>query len=144
VERPYVFGQNEVTPADDDQFRRSEELVVVFLVYNPTLTPQDHFDLEVEYHFFERGGKAAEPPEMTAGSHPPLLAGERYFNQTIPQRFNPAVMGAAFDPEAGQPVLAGQEIPLAGFAPGEYRLAIKVTDRLSGKFVMRDVTFTVT
>jgi hypothetical protein len=141
VERPYVFGQNEITPAADQQFRRSEELVVVFLVYNPTVTPEKHFDVQVEYHFFQRstGGKQAAAP----GSHPPLLEGEQYFNHTIPQRFSPDMLGLQFDPDAGHPVLAGQGIPLAGFEPGDYRLAIKVIDRLSGKFVMRDVTFTV-
>jgi hypothetical protein len=143
VERPYVFGQNESTPASDQQFRRSEELLVVFLVYNPSVTPEKHFDVQVEYHFFQRAQTTRTQDSGTAGSHPPVLDGEQYFNHTVPQRFNPAVMGTQFDPDAGQPVLAGQGVPLAGFVPGDYRLAIKVIDRLSGKFVMRDVTFTV-
>ncbi len=143
VERPYVIGQNEITPAADDRFRRNEELVVVLLVYNQTVTPEKHFDLQVEYHFFQQVGKDRKPEGATAGSHPPARDGERYFNHTDPQRFNPAIMGAQFDPSAGHPVLAGQGIPLAGFDQGDYRLAIKVTDLLSGKFVMRDVAFTV-
>ncbi len=61
---PYVIGQNEITPAADDRFRRGEELVVVFLVYNPTVTPEKHFDIQVEYHFFQQGRRRAE-----AGSH---------------------------------------------------------------------------
>jgi hypothetical protein len=142
VERPYVIGQNEITPAVDERFRRTEELVVVFLVYNPTVTSEKHFDVQVEYHFFQHvvGGSKVED---AAGSHPPARDGERYFNHTDPQRFNPAIMGAQFDPGAGQPVLAGQGIPLAGFDRGDYRLAIKVTDLLSGKSVIRDVSFTV-
>ena len=55
VERPYVIGQNEIMPAVDRPFRRDEELVVVFLVYNPMVTPDKHFDLQVEYHFFRQG-----------------------------------------------------------------------------------------
>ncbi len=35
AERPYVIGLNEITPAADRRFRRDEELIVVFLVYNP-------------------------------------------------------------------------------------------------------------
>ena len=31
----------------------------------------------------------------------------------------------------------------AGFEPGDYRLAIRVTDLISGRVVTRDVTFTV-
>jgi hypothetical protein len=34
-------------------------------------------------------------------------------------------------------------VPLAGFQDGDYRLAIRVTDMLSGQFVLRDVHFTV-
>ena len=143
VERPYVIGQNEVTPAADDRFRRAEELVVVLLVYNQTVTPEKHFDIQVEYHFFQQVGAGRKAENAQAGSHPPARDGERYFNHTDPQRFNPAIMGAQFDPGAGHPVLAGQGIPLAGFEQGDYRLAIKVTDLLSGKFVTRDVTFSV-
>ena len=143
VERPYVIGQNEVTPAADDRFRRAEELVVVLLVYNQTVTPEKHFDIQVEYHFFQQVGAGRKAENAQAGSHPPAREGERYFNHTDPQRFNPAIMGAQFDPGAGHPVLAGQGIPLAGFEQGDYRLAIRVTDLLSGKFVTRDVTFSV-
>ena len=117
VERPYVIGQNEITPAADHRFRRSEELVVVFLVYNPTVTSEKHFDLQVEYHFFQRVRRAGSRRARRPGSHPPARDGERYFNHTDPQRFNPAIMGAQFDPGAGHPVLAGQGIPLAGFEP---------------------------
>jgi hypothetical protein len=143
VERPYVIGQNEITPATDDRFRRTEELVVVLLVYNQTVTTEKHFDLQVEYHFFQRVGTGRKAEAASAIPHPPAREGERYFNHTDPQRFNPAIMGAQFDPTAGRPVLAGQGIPLGGFDQGDYRLAIKVTDLLSGKFVTRDVTFTV-
>jgi len=141
VERPYVIGQNEIVPADDDRFQRGEELVVVFLVYNPTVTPDKRFDLQVEYHFFRSGagGKGSDGP----GTHPPARDGERYFNHTDPQRFNPAVMGGQFDPSGGQPVLAGQGVPLAAFEAGDYRLAITVTDVISGTTVTRDVAFTV-
>ena len=143
AERPYVIGQNDITPAADGLFGRDEELVVVFLVYNPTVSSDRKFDLQVEYHFFKRIGPGGKAGAGAVAPHPPSREGERYFNHTDPQRFNPATMGAQFDPGAGQPVLAGQGVPLAGFEPGEYRLAIKVTDLLSGKIVMRDVNFTV-
>src|SRR4029453_11077191 len=90
VERPYVIGQNEITPAADDRFRRTEELVVVLLVYNQTITTEKHFDLQVEYHFSRRagGGRKAEAASASAIPHPPARDGERYFNHTEPQRFN--------------------------------------------------------
>jgi hypothetical protein len=143
VERPYVIGQNDITPATDTKFKKDEELIVVFLVYNPTVTPEKKFDLQVEYHFFRVGQGTTADATAAAAPHPPEREGERYFNHTEPQRFNPAIMGAQFDPNAGHPVMAGQGIPLAGFEQGDYRLAIRVTDLISGKSLMRDVNFTV-
>lgn len=144
-ERPYVIGQNEITPAGDRSFRTSEELVVVFLIYNPFVTSERKFDLQVEYHFFRRGVAAVKETGAAhvAGSHPPEQEGERYFNHTDPQRFNPATLGMTFDPASGNPVLAGQGVPLAGFEAGNYRLAIRITDLLAGTSIMRDVHFTV-
>ena len=126
AERPYVIGRNDIEPALDTRFRRDQELIAVFLVYNPTVLPDRKFDVQVEYHFFLR------KPE-----------GEAYLNRTEPQRFNPAVLGAQFDPTAGHPLMAGQAVPLAAFQDGEYRLAIRVTDLISGKSITRDVNFTV-
>jgi hypothetical protein len=142
-ERPYVIGNREVQPATDALFRPSEELIVVFLVYNPAVTPAKHFDLEVEYHFFRknRAGDEGSGPAAPAGVA--ALAGERYFNRTEPQRFNPDILGPTFDPAAGQPVLAGQGVPLAGFPGGEYRLSVRVTDLVAGRSLERHVTFTV-
>lgn len=158
-ERPYVVGRNEITPAADRVFRRNEELIVVFLVYNPMVTTERQFDVKVEYHFFRKVGGARsgrdrrdEPDAAPAGGADPVRAGsahstarpgEQYFNHTEPQRFNPALMAAAFNPAGGEPVLAGQVVPLNGFEEGEYRLELQVLDLLSGKSLSRDVMFTV-
>ena len=61
-ERPYVIGTREIDPAADAVLRRSEELIVVFLVYNPAVTTDKHFDLEVEYHFFRKSRAGPEDP----------------------------------------------------------------------------------
>jgi hypothetical protein len=147
AERPYAIGRNEITPAADRRFGRNEELIVVFLVYNPMVTAERQFDVRVEYHFFRKVAGApsgAQPPGgVSPGTHPPGRVGEEYFNRTDPQRFNPALMGAAYDPATGDPVMAGQVVPLAGFEAGEYRLDVQVTDLLSGKSISRDVVFTV-
>jgi hypothetical protein len=143
AERPYVIGTREIEPASDSLFRPSEELIVVFLVYNPVVTPDRQFDLEVEYHFFRKGGAGPgdQQPGVPAGLS--ALPGERYFNRTEPQRFNAAILGPPFDPGAGQPVMAGQGVPLAGFPEGEYRLLIRVTDLISKRSLEREVAFTV-
>jgi hypothetical protein len=143
AERPYAIGRNEITPAVDRTFHRAEELIVVFLVYNPTITTERHFDVKVEYHFFRQARAGQVAAVAQPGPHPPERPGEAYFNHTDPQRFNPALMGAGFDPGRGEPVMAGQVVPLNGFQEGEYRLAVQVTDLLSGQSVSRDVFFTV-
>ena len=143
--RPYVIGLSEIEPAADTILRRDEELIVVFLVYNPFVTPERKFDIEVEYHFYTRAGDAPARDGRAAEGvgRPPARDGERYFNHTKPQRFTPAIMGPQFDPSAGHPLMAGQGVPLASFPAGEYRLAIKVTDIVTGKSILRDVTFTI-
>ena len=107
-------------------FGGPDELIVVFLIYNPSTGADRHFDVQVDYHLYKK-----------------LREGEHYVTRTNPQRFNPSMMGAHFDPAAGQPVLAGQGIPLSSFETGEYRLGITVTDLLSRKAIARDVVFTV-
>jgi hypothetical protein len=144
VDRPYLIGLSEIRPAADNVFRRDEELIVVFLVYNPSVTPERKFDIEVEYHFFIETGGGAPDRDVPAESSPPFARdGERYFNHTKPQRFTPAIMGPQFDPTAGQPLMAGQGVPLAAFPEGEYRLSIRVTDIVTGKSIVRDVSFSV-
>jgi hypothetical protein len=115
------------------------------LVYNPSINQAKHFDLEVEYHFFRKSRVGSQPEDPPAGVPPGVaeLPGERYFNRTESQRFNPQTLGAQFDPGSGQPVMAGQGVPLGGFPEGDYRLSIKVTDLVSGRSISRDVTFTV-
>lgn len=140
LERPYVIGQNEVDVAPVSTFRRDREMIVVFLIYNPTVAADKRFDVQVDYHVFRRTG-TDEP--ASAGDQPPARRGERYVSRTTPQRFNPATMASPVDPGAGQPLLAGQGILLSSFQEGEYRIGITVTDLLSRKTLSRDVTFTV-
>jgi hypothetical protein len=144
AERPYAVGRNEIVPAVDRRFRRDEELIVVFLVYNPMVTTERQFDVKVEYHFFRKleGGTRPEP-DGPSPAHSPARPGEQYFNHTDPQRFNPALMGSGFDPRSGEPLMAGQVVQLVGFQDGDYRLELQVLDLLSGKSVTRDVFFTV-
>ena len=143
LERPYVIGSNEVHRAAGIAFRRDRELIVVFLIYNPTVSPDKSFEIEVDYHLFRKDGAAAETASAAAdGDHPPARAGERYVTRTTPQRFKPAAMGADFDPASG-PIMAGQGILLSSFQDGEYRLGITVTDMMSRKSLSRDVTFRV-
>lgn len=140
-EDPYAVGSNRIHVTRDRAFARDTELIVAFLIYNPSVVPDKHFDVQVDYHLYRKDGGQGESANP---DHPPARRGERYVTRTNPQRFNPSLMGAQFDPLAGTPILAGQGILLAGFEPGEYRLGITVVDLLSRKTLTRDVTFSVT
>jgi hypothetical protein len=128
LERPYVIGLNDVLVAPDPTFRRDRELIVVFVIYNPTVDRNGQFDIRVDYEVF-RGARGTE--------------GEQYVTRTNPQRFSPGTLGAPADPDAGHPVMAGQGILLHSFEAGEYRLGIGVTDLLSGQKLTREVRFRV-
>jgi hypothetical protein len=141
--RPYVIGTREIHLAADPVFRPSEELIVALLVYNPSVTPGKHFDLQVEYHFLRKNRPGEEDPDVSVPPGLAVMPGERYFNRTEPQRFTPVILGPQFDPAGGQPVLAGQGVPLTGFPEGDYRLAIRVTDLVSGAVLAREVLFSV-
>jgi hypothetical protein len=143
LERPYVIGQYDVHVVADSVFRKHVELIVVFLIYNPSVTKEKNFDIQVDYHVFRRVAAGTAEEAAAPGGHPPARAGERYVTHTDPQRFTPSLMGAHFDPSAGQPLMAGQGILLSSFQEGEYRLGITVTDLMSRKTLSRDVTFTV-
>lgn len=142
LERPYVVGAHEIRRAVESSFHRDRELIVVFLIYNATVSGEKDFDIEVDYHLFRRDAAAPAELASTGATHPPARAGERYVTRTPPQRFRPSMMGPGFDPSMG-PVLAGQGILLSSFQEGEYRLGITVTDVLSRQSLSREVTFSV-
>lgn len=127
IERPYVLGTMEITPAADPSFTKKEELSLIFLVYNVAVNESGKPDLEVEYRFNQKSGET-----------------EKFFNRTQPQQFNASTLPAQFDVRAGHQVIAGQSIPLESFPEGDYRLEIKLTDKISGKSLSRDVRFSVT
>jgi hypothetical protein len=124
-ERPFVFGAQELLPAADMNFGKDDQLATFFQVYNAALDPAGKPNLVLEYNFHRKEGGA-----------------EKFFNKTAPQAVNAAMLPPTFDP-AKFPVPGGIEVPLKSFPEGEYRLEIKVTDKVNGKVVTRDVNFTV-
>jgi hypothetical protein len=127
IENPYDFGRTRVIPAAASRkFSKKEDLSVIFYVYN-TAEANKKPDVAVEYNFVQK----------TEGS-------EKYFNKTDPQLYNAETLPPAFDMAAGHQIVAGQSVPLASFPEGDYRLEIKVTDKIAGKSIVQSVNFTVT
>jgi hypothetical protein len=124
-ERPFVFGAQELVPAGDMDFTKSEELSIFFQVYNSGLDQSGKPNLTLEYEFHRKEGE-----------------GEKFFNKTNPQIVNASNLPPTFDP-AKFPVPGGITVPLTSFTEGSYRLQIKITDKAAGKTLTRDVNFTV-
>jgi hypothetical protein len=130
LERPYVLGNMEILPAPDHVLSKKEELSLLFLIYNVQVNEAGKPDLDVDYRFYQKTGDT-----------------EKFFNRTQPQQFNEKTLPPQFDVRAGHQVVGGQTIPLgppANFPEGDYRLEIKINDKLANKTITRDVTFTVT
>lgn len=127
TEKPYTFGTTQIVTSPEHHFKKSDELIVLMQIYNPTISSDKKYNLEATYTFFKTGA-----------------GGESRFNATEPQAFTPDSMGANFDPTApNQSIQAGQGIPLQSFPEGSYRLEIKVTDKLSSKVLTQSANFSV-
>lgn len=126
VERPYAMGAMEIKPILNGKFSKQQELSTFMLIYNPKLDAANKPDVTVEYSFYVKQSGA-----------------EKFFNKTNPQSLNAQTLPPGFDFAAGHQLQTGQAVPLASFPEGEYRLEIKVTDKLASKSLTRDVNFTV-
>lgn len=138
VERPYAaLGVMEIFPTASSKLSKKSELSVFFLIYNPKADSAQKPDINVEYNFCQAApGNQPKPDE-------PCKAGEKFYNKTDPQVMNAQTLPPAFDLSMGHQLQTGQAVPLAGFPEGDFRLEIKVTDKVANKSVVRDVNFSV-
>jgi hypothetical protein len=125
-ERPYALGTMEIVPATSNKFTKKAELSTFLLIYNTKMDPGNKPDVTVEYNFYAK----------QAGS-------EKFFNKTNPQMLNAQTLPKEWDAAAGHQLQSGQAVPLASFPEGDYRLEIKVTDKIANKTLTRDVNFSV-
>ena len=130
IEQPYTLGTTQIFPSMTNTFSKKSEISIVFLIYNPLLGADKKPDVTVDYSFYQKVASEA--------------TGEKFFNKTNPQVFSAKTLPPQFDPAAGHQLVAGQSLPLGAFAEGEWRLEIKVTDKISGKTVTHNVKFVVT
>ncbi|HVC19636.1 MAG TPA: hypothetical protein VNE16_06140 [Vicinamibacterales bacterium] len=127
ADHPYVIGNAQIIPSTTSKLAKSGQLSLVFMIYNTGLDASTKKpDVTVDYEFYQK-----------------TAAGEKFFNKTNPQVFNASTLPPQFNPAAGHQIVAGQTVPLATFPVGDYRLAITVTDKTSGKTLKRDVLFSV-
>jgi hypothetical protein len=127
ADRPYALGMMEIVLAPDSKFSKKDELSTFMLIYNPKMDSANKPDVTVEYSFYQK----------------PAGQLEKFFNKTAPQNLNAQTLPPNFDFAAGHQLQSGQAVPLASFTEGDYRLEIKVTDKIANKSLTRDVNFTV-
>jgi hypothetical protein len=118
---PYIFGQMQIVPSRDGKYKKTDTLSVVYWVYGATGDATGKPDLTIENSFNQK-----------------MAEGEKFFNKTQPQAVNGQ---SPYNVSSGVPNFL--EVPLVSFAPGDYRLEIKITDKPSGKTVTQSVNFTV-
>ncbi len=127
TERPYAMGTMEIVPVASTKFTKKAELQTFVLIYNAkTDSNTGKPDVFVEYNFYTK-----------------QAGGEKFFNKTNPQSLNAQTLPKDFDLAAGYQLQSGQAVPLASFPEADYRLEIKVTDKISNKSLTRDVNFSV-
>jgi hypothetical protein len=128
LEQPFNISGYKITPVFSGEIAQSGELLFVFFIYNEGTAASGKPDLDVDYHFF----RASE---------------EKPFTRLATQSFNATTLPGEFDIKAGHQVFVGQGIPLKSdamtFAPGGYRMEIKITDKTNGQSITRNVPFTV-
>lgn len=127
ADRPYALGMMEIVPTFETKFTKKAELSTFMLIYNPKVDSANKPDVSVEYNFYQ---KLAGTPE-------------KFFNKTNPQNLNAQTLPPNFDFAAGHQLQSGQAVPLASFPEGDYRLEIKVTDKIANKTLTREINFTV-
>ncbi|MQA29146.1 MAG: hypothetical protein GEU82_04800 [Luteitalea sp.] len=126
TERPYALGTMEIVPVLDTKFTKTSELSTFLLIYNAKTDSANKPDVSVEYSFYAKQAGA-----------------EKFFNKTNPQNLNAQTLPPEFDFAAGHQLQSGQAVPLASFPEGDYRLEIKVTDKIANKSLTRDVSFSI-
>jgi hypothetical protein len=127
AERPYALGGViEIIPAAATKFRKQDELQTYLVIYNTKLDAANKPDVIVEFNFYNRTGGT-----------------EKYFNRTAPMNLNAQTLPPQFDATADHQLTAPQGVPLTSFPEGDYRLEIKVTDKIANKSLTRDVNFSV-
>ena len=128
ADRPYALGMMEILPTFETKFTKKAELSTFMLIYNPKVDSANKPDVTVEYNFYQK--LAGQP--------------EKFFNKTNPQNLNAQTLPPNFDFAAGHQLQSGQAVPLASFPEGDYRLEIKITDKIANKSLTREIAFTVT
>lgn len=123
---PFLLGGLRFAPIMDARARKGRELQLAFYLYGVG-NKEGKPDVLIERSFFVRMGDMEKP-----------------FVRMQPEELNAAALPAQFDLNAGHPLLSVVDIPVkSNFPEGDYRIEIKITDRIGGKTITESVPFSV-
>ena len=127
LSQPYAFGGTlKITPADQTVFKTANDLQLLFWIYGAQ--GKDGVpDINIDYSFHVKGADGTE----------------KFFNKTQPQSLNAQTLPPGFNMQSGHQVLGYLGVPLKSFPAGDYRVEFTITDKLSGKTLTQNATFTV-
>ena len=125
LDDPFAIAGTKIAPAVTTKLRKSGEITVVFFVYNPTPAPGGRPDLQVDYTFYANNAGVEQP-----------------FTRSLPQLFNADTLPPDYKPAVHQ-ILGGEAVTLATFPNGDYRLEVKVTDKVANTTAAGSATFSV-
>lgn len=126
LEQPFTISGYKIAPAVPASFPKAGEMLWVYYIYNAgAVAATGKPDLNVEYSFFR--GSEAKP-----------------FTRMPPSQYNATNLPPEFNLAAGHQVFVGKGVPLATFAPGDYKIEIKITDKTNSQSVTSTLPFTVT
>ena len=116
---PFLLGRLRVVPRLDDRFGQGEELAFFYQVLNGSTDPIEELpDLDLEYRFENEVQGQDRSVSWQPFGRPIHLTHE-------------------------ESLVQGFSLPLAGWAPGSYRLEVIVFDNLTGGSALRQMPFTV-
>jgi len=125
LDAPFDIAGTRITPSATSRLRKGDELTVVYYIYHPAAGSGGRPDLLAEYTFYSNNAGV-----------------EQLFKRSAPQVFNAETLPATFDPAMHQ-IMGGQSVPLGSFPLGDYRLEVKVTDRVTNTTTVNSATFSV-
>ena len=124
-ENPYTIGNLQIMPKVGARFAKTQELNVYFQIYNAALDAAGKPDVIIECGFYRK-----------------VADGEKKIFTTDPSILNASTLPPQFD-SVKNPLPGGGVWPLSSFPTGDFRVEVKITDKVSGKVLTKSVSFSV-
>jgi hypothetical protein len=125
LDDPFSIAGTKITPMAAPRLRRTDELTIAYYIYNAAAGPSGKPNMEADYIFYSDNAGVELPFSKSA---------PQYFNaETLPADFNPAV----------HHIMGGEAVSLQPFPAGDYRVEVRVEDKVTKSVVLGSATFSV-